>query len=63
ALTDVRLVLAERLGVRTDADADALVEQVERGQVPSDEEQLMAAYYDFLTWLAESVTLAVMREA
>lgn len=63
ALTDVRLVLAERLDVRTDADADALVEQVERGQVPNDEEQLMAAYYDFLTWLAESVTLAVMREA
>ena len=55
-----RLVLAERLGVRTDADADALVEQVERGQVPSDEEQLMAAYYDFLTWLQESLTRALV---
>lgn len=62
ALTDVRLVLAERLGVRTDEDADALVERQESGQMPSNEEELMAAYYDFLTWMAESVTLAVMRE-
>ena len=62
ALTDVRLVLAERLGIRTDADADELIESVSEDG-PETPEQLMAAYYDFLTWLSETITLAVMGKA
>lgn len=53
ALTDVRLVLAQRLDIRTDADSEAL----------EDSDEPLAAYYDFLTWLCESVTLAVMGKA
>ena len=63
ALTDVRLVLAERLGLRTDEDAEALSRQVEREDAPNSPEDLLAAYYDFLTWMSESLTLAVMRKA
>lgn len=63
ALTDVRLVLAERLGLRTDEDAEALSRQVEREDAPNSPEDLLAAYYDFLTWMSESLTLAVMRRA
>ena len=63
AITDVRLVLAERLGLRTDEDADALSEQLERDAPPQSPEELLAAYYDFLTWMSESITLAVMGQA
>lgn len=62
ALTDVRLVLAERLGLRTDEDAEALSRHLD-GDVPDSPEALLAAYYEFLTWMAESITLAVMRKA
>lgn len=62
ALIDVRLVLAERLGLRTDEDAEELHERLEHLDVPSSSEELIAAYYDFLTWMSESVTLAVMRQ-
>ncbi|HET8599811.1 MAG TPA: DUF2017 domain-containing protein [Segeticoccus sp.] len=65
-LTDVRLVLGERLGLRSDEDAEELhrrlsgvAEEGDAGQV-TDEAFVMAAYYDFLTWLQESVTLALM---
>lgn len=63
ALTDVRLVLAERLEIRTDEDADRVTERAEGGDAPSSSEDLMAMYYDFLTWLAESITVAVMSKA
>ena len=53
ALTDVRLVLAQRLDITTDEDAEAL----EGSHEP------LAAYYDFLTWLCESITLAVLGKA
>jgi hypothetical protein len=59
ALTDVRLVLGERLGLRTDEDADALVERLEQAG-EHDIETMLAAYYDFLTWLQESLTLVLM---
>jgi len=59
ALTDVRLLLAERLGLRTDEDADALQDRVEAAS--QDDPQLyLAAYYDFLTWLQESLIQALM---
>jgi hypothetical protein len=61
-LTDVRLVLGERLGLRTDEDAEALHQRltgVVEGEA-DDDSYVLAAYYDFLTWLQESVTLALM---
>jgi hypothetical protein len=59
ALTDVRLLLGERLGLRTDEDADALQDRLEAAA--DDDPQLhMAAYYDFMTWLQESLTQALM---
>ena len=59
ALTDVRLLLGERLGLRTDEDADDLQDRLEAAS--SDDPQLyLAAYYDFLTWLQESLIQALM---
>ena len=71
ALTDVRLVLGERLDLHSDADADALAERLAQlTGGPAGEEQdlgeaeealaLLSAYYDFLTWLQESITAALM---
>jgi Domain of unknown function (DUF2017) len=59
ALTDVRLLLGERLGLRTDDDADALHDRLEAAS--EDDPQLyLTAYYDFMTWLQESLTQALM---
>jgi hypothetical protein len=59
ALTDVRLLLGERLGLRTDEDADALQDRLEAAS--GDDPQLyLAAYYDFLTWLQETLIQALM---
>jgi hypothetical protein len=59
ALTDVRLLLGERLGLRTDDDADALQDRLEAAS--EDDPQLyLAAYYDFMTWMQESLTQALM---
>jgi hypothetical protein len=58
ALTDVRLLLGDRLGLRTDEDADALQDRLEAASV--DDPQLhLAACYDFLTWLQESLIQAL----
>jgi hypothetical protein len=59
ALTDVRLLLGERLGLRTDEDADALEERLEAAS-EDDPDLYLAAYYDFMTWLQESLTQALM---
>ena len=59
ALTDVRLLLGERLGLRTDADADELHDRLEAAS-EEDPELYLAAYYDFMTWLQESLTQALM---
>jgi len=59
ALTDVRLLLGERLGLRTDEDADALADRLE--EASQDDPQLaLTAYYDFMTWLQESLTQALL---
>jgi len=59
ALTDARLLLGERLGLRTDEDSDALQDRLEAAS--EDDPQLyLAAYYDFLTWLQESLIQALM---
>ena len=59
ALTDTRLVLGERLGLRTDEDAIELDERVE-GLDADDPTVYAASFYDFLTWMQESLTTALM---
>jgi len=59
ALTDVRLLLGERLGLRTDEDADDLQDRLEAAS-EDDPALHLAAYYDFMTWLQESLTQALM---
>jgi Domain of unknown function (DUF2017) len=60
ALTDVRLVLGERLGLRTDQDAEALALQL-RDVDEDDPQAFLAAIYDFLTWLQESLVQSLSR--
>ena len=58
ALTDVRLVLGERLGLRTDEDLDELEAQV--ASLDDDDPAVYAlAVYDFLTWLQETLAHAL----
>ena len=59
ALTDVRLLLGERLGLRTDEDAEHLQDRLEAAS-EDDPELFLAAYYDFMTWLQESLTQALL---
>lgn len=68
ALTDVRLILGERLGMRTDEDSERLHEELlaaldgdaEAGSADAARVQQMA-YYDFLTWLQDSITSALLK--
>jgi hypothetical protein len=60
-LTDVRLVIAERLGLRTDEDA-AAVHGALLGAAGSDEPWVvLAALYDELTWWQEALVKALPR--
>lgn len=61
ALTDVRLVMGERLGLRTDEDA-ARLEELIATLAPDDAAVFALSVYDFLTWLQESLTLALTGE-
>ncbi len=56
-LTDVRLVLAERLGLRTEEDAAELERAIEAGEA-ADAAPLILTY-DFLTWLQETLASAL----
>lgn len=58
ALTDVRLVLGERLGLKHDDDMDLLEEQVS-GLEDDDPAVYALAVYDFLTWLQETLAHAL----
>lgn len=62
ALTDVRLVIAERLGLRTDEDHERLQSAVDAAE-PQDEAATglgtMLALYDFLTWLQDGLVGAL----
>lgn len=62
SLTDVRLVLADRLGVRTEADAEALHERDPDGDDPDDPSAWLAMVYEFTTWVQESLS-GVLLEA
>lgn len=73
ALTDVRLVLAVRLGIDTDADAEAVYERVaarsmgerpkedERSTEDDDLEAALAHLYTAITWWQESLLEAMSR--
>lgn len=59
ALTDVRLVLGERLGLRDDADVERLEEEL--AGLDEDDPRLHAmSVYDFLTWLQETLATAML---
>ncbi|UZN04687.1 DUF2017 domain-containing protein [Cellulomonas sp. S1-8] len=60
-LTDLRLVLGERLGIRTDADSEALYDGL-GGEDEGDVRAYLASVYGALSWLQESL-LAVMLAA
>ena len=69
ALVDVRLVLAERLGVEDDESADALYDELARaqsGDTPESHGEALrlhlAAAYAALTWLQESLITAQLAD-
>lgn len=58
AINDVRLVLAERMGLRTEDDAELIAARA--AQLPDDDPAgWLASVYDFLTWLQESLVHAL----
>jgi hypothetical protein len=59
ALTDVRLVLGERMGLRTDDDV-AVLEAVAEDLDEDDPLRYALAVYDFLTWLQETLASALL---
>lgn len=64
ALTDIRLILGERLQMRTEEDSERLHEEFAaalegEGEMDAATAQQMA-YYDFLTWVQESLTEAML---
>lgn len=62
ALTDVRLVLGERLGLREDADVDRLEDEL--ADMDDDDPRAHAmSVYDFLTWLQETLATAMLPDA
>lgn len=54
ALTDVRLVLAQRLGAEAEGDFDEIEAKQSRGELDEHDEMLVDVY-DFLTWLQETL--------
>ncbi|MBR7742915.1 DUF2017 domain-containing protein [Phycicoccus sp. BSK3Z-2] len=59
ALTDVRLVLGDRLGLESDEDLDLLEARVDRLDA-TDPLTAMLGVYDFLTWLQETLASALL---
>ena len=59
ALTDVRLLIGERLGLRTDEDAIAL-DIALQDLADDDPAAALIAWYSFLTWLQESLADAML---
>lgn len=58
-LTDIRLVLAERLGVRTEEDTERLSEALRSLEDPTDPRLALAALYESLAWWQELLVSAV----
>lgn len=59
ALNDVRLVLGERLDLRTDADAERLHAITDPSKA-EDVEGYMALVYNYVTWLQETLMTAML---
>lgn len=59
ALTDVRLVLAERIGIRTEDDGERLREVAEAADL-DDPVAYASAVYDVLSWLQEGLAEALL---
>jgi hypothetical protein len=59
AINDVRLVLADRLDIETDEDAQALHEIDDWSQA-EDLQTYLALVYNFLTWLQESLVQSLL---
>jgi len=59
ALTDVRLVIGERLGLREDDDVEKL-EEAAVGLEPAHPLAFALAVYEFLTWLQETLAHALL---
>ncbi|MBO3142519.1 DUF2017 family protein [Dermatophilus congolensis] len=53
ALTDLRLVLAERLGLHDEEDVERLEQAIQDGQM--NDATALILTYDFLTWLQETL--------
>lgn len=68
ALTDVRLVLADRLGIESDEDADRVHDEVaggadaQEGDVEGEVRAALAALYSAMTWLQESLVQAMLAD-
>ncbi len=58
ALTDTRLLIGERLGLRTEEDVEAL--ELQLRAEPDNPVAYAAAVYDFLTWLQDTLVGALM---
>lgn len=61
ALTDVRLVLGERLGLEAEEDLEALEARAD-AEDPAEPLAQALALYDFLTWLQETLATALLRD-
>ncbi|MEA5456129.1 DUF2017 domain-containing protein [Sinomonas sp. JGH33] len=61
ALTDVRLVLAERLGIHSEEDAERIHEIADWSDVGDDDvDAYLALVYNFVTWLQTTLVDAMM---
>lgn len=58
ALNDVRLVLSTRLGIESDADAEA-IHDLQDWSEAEDVESYLALVYNFVSWLQESLMQAL----
>ena len=59
ALTDTRLLLGERLGLQTEEDTERLAREAAVADL-DDPLVYAVSVYDFLTWLQDSLTGALM---
>lgn len=60
ALNDVRLVLAERLQIKDEKDAEAINAMMDWSQA-KDVDSYLALVYNFVSWLQESLVQAMLR--
>ena len=60
ALTDLRLVLADRLGLKTDEDAERLHEELAAAGPDDGGRVAVGMTYDALTWWQESLVTALL---